>query len=650
MISPTFLNFDAAGNNLPSENKANDFSEKDFATFFDQMFVYPANASAPFESSVSPQILQTETGTLPQFAPVCIRPITPNPSETVGETPIETPPILEIPQNQSPTIETPPIIVPPNSGTIAKETKTPTINTPPIFTQETNPVKMPPILPPQTTNPVETPPIFEQPETVETEMDTQKYIIKVPPSVETPPIIVQPTNENQPIKNLALNTNTKRIEQNTEETPPILILPQNSDTQKDSTTTKQTYLNSTVKVQNPATTQKSENTIAKKETNTAKTENNSAKSENNISKHQNIPPILTNSDKSERNREKDWNISRDPKSPTQTAEINMVQQVLNLSKINGKAVRREFSANVNTTVTSGNDKDYTPILIPNEIGSVEYSIKTANSTNSADKPSKLENILFNLITPKSAESAETAAQKGLGKISLDEFQIKDAPQDSKVTNFENELTANSKNIDSAEFAVESNTELFTKSVFPKRKDIASAYEAANFIRGEETKSVKFEIPQEVKTPNSVEKSNISEQVEMKMTELAAKVEQTKETQILKMRLHPAELGTVEIHLEKNANGHLQAHFSTETETARTALHENIDQLRNTLEKAGWQIGTVEVSSSTTSTTQYGGNQQNADSEQTNYYQSFSRNENAKNISRTETNDKDDLSHIVSLRA
>ncbi|HQU83395.1 MAG TPA: flagellar hook-length control protein FliK, partial [Pyrinomonadaceae bacterium] len=520
------------------------------------------------------------------------------------------------------------------------------INTPPIFTQETNPVKMPPILPQQTTNPVETPPIFEQPETVKTEMDTQKFIIKVPPSVETPPIIVAPTNENPPIKNVTLNTNTKRIEQNTQETPPIVVLPQNSDTQKESTTTKEMYWNSMVKVQNPSTTQKSENNTSKNENNTAKVEFNTAKSENNTSKTEPLPTILLNTDRTNATREKDWNTSREP----QTAEINMVQQVLNLSKMNGKAVKRENNSSVNTSVTDGKNEDYTPILIPNEIGSVEYSVKTANSTNSTDKPSKLENILFNLIVPKSAETAETGDQKSFGKISLDEFQIKDAPKNSKVANFENELTANAQNSDSGELVIEANSELFTKSVFPKRKDLASAYEAANFIRGEDSSGVKFEIPQEVKTPNSVEKSQISEQVEMKMTELAAKVEQTKETQILKMRLHPAELGTVEIHLEKNANGHLQAHLSTETETARTALHENIDQLRNTLEKAGWQVGAVEVSSSTTSTTHYNGNQQNTDSDQNNYYQSFSRNENAKNIAQTETNDKDDLSHIVSLRA
>ncbi|HQU83721.1 MAG TPA: hypothetical protein PKY59_11370, partial [Pyrinomonadaceae bacterium] len=137
MISPTFLNFDAAGNNLPVANTENTFSDKDFATFFDQMFVYPTNAALPFQNQVSPQILQTETETSPQFDPICIRPITPNPMETVGGTPVETPPILEMPQNQLPTIETPPIILPPDSNTRGKDTKILTVETPPILPQQT---------------------------------------------------------------------------------------------------------------------------------------------------------------------------------------------------------------------------------------------------------------------------------------------------------------------------------------------------------------------------------------------------------------------------------------------------------------------------------------------------------------------------------
>jgi hypothetical protein len=91
-----------------------------------------------------------------------------------------------------------------------------------------------------------------------------------------------------------------------------------------------------------------------------------------------------------------------------------------------------------------------------------------------------------------------------------------------------------------------------------------------------------------------------EQVQPKMMELAAAVA-TEGKQVLKMRLHPAELGTVEIRLEKNDDGVLQAHLHTDNETARHILSAGIGGLRASLENAGWQVGNVEISSSLSST-------------------------------------------------
>jgi flagellar hook-length control protein FliK len=69
-----------------------------------------------------------------------------------------------------------------------------------------------------------------------------------------------------------------------------------------------------------------------------------------------------------------------------------------------------------------------------------------------------------------------------------------------------------------------------------------------------------------------------------------------------MRLHPAELGTVEISLERSSSGTLTAHFRTENEGARQALTNNLEQLRDSLQKSGWQVGQLDVSSNQSSST------------------------------------------------
>lgn len=683
MISANFYNFDAAGNNLPTEATGKQFSEKDFATFFDQMFIHPTNASVPFQNSNAPSNAEGK-----EIAPICIKTnnlnftvkdianqrALPNPMETAGETTVETPPILEMPQILNPTGKQTPLEIPadPKTGIIGKETKPTTIESPPI-------------LPEQTTNPVGTPPIFEQPNVG---IDTQKPIIKGETTIETPPIIVQPQPQNKPV---TLKTNTNRIETNTEptvETPPIISAPENGNvstkTEKTFSTTKAEYLNSTVKTGNANSVKKAENNISKSENSTAKLENNTAKAEHNSAKPENrnakienstakiennnakienstakaednisksgiknqFPSILINTEKTAGTTQKDWNTVRTENQP----EINMIQQALNLAKMNGKVVRREASETVKATVTNANARDYTPILIPNENVSLDYAVKTENFDASGEKSGKIENILFNMIAANPAETSEAEKQKGFGKISLDEFQINETPKNSTLSEVDSNYAASANKGETTEPVIETNAELFTKSVFPKRKSLGSAYEAATIIRGEENPNAKFELSQVEKTPGISEKIRITEQVEVKMPEIVAKVEQTKETQILKMRLNPAELGTVEIRLEKNADGHLKAHFSTESETARTALHENIDQLRNTLEKSGWQVSAVEVTVSTASTDQFTGSRNHGENQPNNFYQSFSKAENADNLSQTEISEKDDLSHIVSLRA
>jgi flagellar hook-length control protein FliK len=90
-------------------------------------------------------------------------------------------------------------------------------------------------------------------------------------------------------------------------------------------------------------------------------------------------------------------------------------------------------------------------------------------------------------------------------------------------------------------------------------------------------------------------SSVFEQIEPKIIELASFVEKSEEKQLLKMRLNPAELGEVEIRIEKDSSGKIHAHIRTENESARHILAESLGQLRDTLQNSGWQIERLEVS-------------------------------------------------------
>ncbi len=102
--------------------------------------------------------------------------------------------------------------------------------------------------------------------------------------------------------------------------------------------------------------------------------------------------------------------------------------------------------------------------------------------------------------------------------------------------------------------------------------------------------------------NQADPAKIAEQINPQLLELAALTDRKNEKQTLKMRLHPAELGTVEIKLERNSSGTLNAYFQTETEGAREALTNNLDQLRDSLQNAGWQIGQMEITYGSLSST------------------------------------------------
>ncbi len=112
----------------------------------------------------------------------------------------------------------------------------------------------------------------------------------------------------------------------------------------------------------------------------------------------------------------------------------------------------------------------------------------------------------------------------------------------------------------------------------------------------ETASVSHgEIAQaEAPAPKAPAAAALFEQIKPVVIQLAAATA-NEGKQILRMRLHPAELGTVEIRLERNDAGVLEAHFKTDTEGAKHFLTQGLDALRHSLQNAGWQVGRVEIS-------------------------------------------------------
>lgn len=109
---------------------------------------------------------------------------------------------------------------------------------------------------------------------------------------------------------------------------------------------------------------------------------------------------------------------------------------------------------------------------------------------------------------------------------------------------------------------------------------------------------------------------VFEQIEPKVLQLLTLQSHENEKKILKMRLHPAELGTVEIRLEKDAvSGKLNAHFQTESETTKQILTQSLDQLRDSLQNSGWQIEQLEISCNSFSSSNQGNAGENASQRQ-----------------------------------
>ena len=97
---------------------------------------------------------------------------------------------------------------------------------------------------------------------------------------------------------------------------------------------------------------------------------------------------------------------------------------------------------------------------------------------------------------------------------------------------------------------------------------------------------------------------ILDQVGSSLTDLALRQKEGVAERVLKIKLKPAELGTVEITLSKNADGVIDAHFKTDNPHTQHLLGETLAQLRDSLENSGMKVGNLETSCSNSFT---GGN-------------------------------------------
>lgn len=86
-----------------------------------------------------------------------------------------------------------------------------------------------------------------------------------------------------------------------------------------------------------------------------------------------------------------------------------------------------------------------------------------------------------------------------------------------------------------------------------------------------------------------------EQIKEAIIELTNKINSVREPQIIKLRLRPAELGAVEVKLERAESGKINARLITTLESTQHLFTQNISQLREALTEAGWQVDQLEVS-------------------------------------------------------
>lgn len=204
----------------------------------------------------------------------------------------------------------------------------------------------------------------------------------------------------------------------------------------------------------------------------------------------------------------------------------------------------------------------------------------AENAGSSANPAKTES----LISEKSEQVPANEKTENSDLFSrLESLEIENASTKKEITN--RDFSANQNAAES--FADERNPQPASK--LPKLfREVSSFLEVSDF-------SAKFNQTAETAAPMKVSEAEIPTQIEAQIEHLANLAMQTGKPHILKMRLNPAELGAVEIKIEKDAGGNLNAHFQTENEETRQILTDNLAELRDRLEDSGLQLERIEVS-------------------------------------------------------
>ncbi len=251
------------------------------------------------------------------------------------------------------------------------------------------------------------------------------------------------------------------------------------------------------------------------------------------------------------------------------------------------------------------------IILPEKL-QVEH-IKSVKTTNKGLSVS--DNFGSDKVLPPNSKSetdwrAETKIEakpsiglpKGLSKI----FQaLAEAPVEKPVApNFLNPNLNRTEKDDSSESDVGAD-ETFSLDDLINQDASPNAAQNLHLERASE-KSPEFKL----------EQTSPVTQISEVIKELSAKISQLREPQLIKLRLRPAELGTVEIRVEQNLDGKINAHLTTHLESTRQIFTENISELRSSLQQAGWQVDHLEISCESFSTANFSSSNNQSQSQQT----------------------------------
>lgn len=250
---------------------------------------------------------------------------------------------------------------------------------------------------------------------------------------------------------------------------------------------------------------------------------------------------------------------------------------INLDRISKAETKTRSKVKTNKLETLIEDAPTFARKINSNIEQTNLSSITENTTNSSTKTEIREEI-----------KSENIVKNDL----ISDVQPETAPNETKQTVINSRVTDKTP----VEVVNPTDSTVITEekpSFEPKLPKLFR--EVSEIFAVEDKKVANSQKTTEVVLAEEIKQKEIIEQIKPKILEFAQLTNKKSEPQILRMRLRPAELGTIEVKLEKNANGTLNAYLKTETESARQTLAGNLEQLREALQNSGWQVGKLELS-------------------------------------------------------